>query len=114
MSDSISTPLMFKLLAGMGGLIGGVSFMAFLRPCNVWDASVRSGISVISAIVATPVFLEWFNMNTSNDNIVAISVACGFCSWSILSLAAHLLIGVQDEKVSLKLPGFIVREEKKD
>ena len=54
MSDSISTPLMFKLLAGVGGLIGGVSFMAFLRPCNVWDASVRSGISVISAITKEP------------------------------------------------------------
>jgi len=102
------------MITGLAGLVGGVSFMTFYRPCNVWDASVRSGLSTITAIVFTPIVIEWFNLLPSNDNVIAIAVGCGFCSWSILSLAAHLLMGVQDEKVSLKLPSFIVREEKKD
>jgi len=114
MSDPISSSLVTKMITGLAGLVGGVSFMAFYKPCNVWDAAVRSGLSVITAIVFTPIITEWFNFGISMDNMIAVAVACGFCSWSILSLAAHLLVGVQDEKVSLKLPGFIVREEKKD
>lgn len=114
MSDPLTSSLMTKMITGLAGLVGGVSFMAFFRPNNVWDASVRSGLSVITAVVFAPIIIEWLNLIPTTDNIVAISVACGFCSWSILSLAAHLLIGVQDEKVSLKLPSFIVREEKKD
>lgn len=102
---------MSKLISGIGGLIGGVSFMAFYRPCNVWDASVRSGLSVIAAVVFTPIIIEWMNFNISTDNILAISVALGFCAWSALSLAAHLLMGIQDEKVRFKLPSFIEREK---
>jgi hypothetical protein len=110
MSDPISSSIIAKLISGVSGLVGGVSFMAFYRPCNVWDAAVRSGLSVICAVVFSPILLEWLNFIPSNDNLIAASVAIGFSSWSILSLFAHLLIGVQDEKVSLKLP-FIERKD---
>jgi hypothetical protein len=111
MSDSFSTPLMLKLVAGLGGLIGGVSFMAFYRPCNVWDASVRSGLSVISAIIFAPVLLEWSNLSITSDSVLAASVALGFCSWSILSLSARFLMNVQDEKVNIKLPTILERKD---
>ena len=104
MSDIISTTLMAKILSGLGGLIGGVSFMAFYKPCNVWDASVRSGLSTTSAIVFSPVIMEYYNIPISNDNILAVSVALGFAAWSILSFAAKYLMRVQDEKTGLKLP----------
>ena len=110
MTDPIFSSLMAKVMSGLSGLVGGVSFMAFYRPCNVWDASVRSGLSVISAVVFAPIILEWLKLDMSSDNIVAVSVAIGFCSWSLLSLLAHLLVGVQDEKVKLKLP-FIETKE---
>lgn len=102
MSDPITTPLMAKVMTGIGGLIGGVSFMAFYKPCNVWDAAVRSGLSVLSAIVFAPVLLEWIKWNISTDNMIAASVVLGFSAWSILSFVAHTLIGLQDEKVGLK------------
>jgi ABC-type nitrate/sulfonate/bicarbonate transport system permease component len=110
MSDPITSSLLTKVISGLSGLVGGISFMAFYRPCNVWDASVRSGLSVISAVVFTPIILEWLKLDMSSDNMVAISVVIGFCSWSILSLSAHLLMGVQDEKVKLKLP-FVETKE---
>jgi hypothetical protein len=113
MADPISSSLMAKMISGLGGIVGGVSFMAFYRPCNVWDAAVRSGLSVMAAIVFSPIAIEWLNIVPSTDNVIASSVALGFSSWSILSLAAHLLIGVQDEKVKLKLPGFIVQNKSK-
>lgn len=110
MSDPISTPLMAKLMSGIGGLAGGVSFMAFYRPCNVWDAAVRSGLSVLAAVVFAPVLLEWLNMTLSSDNLMAASVVLGFSSWSLLSFASHTLIGLQDEKVKLKLPRSIFKK----
>ena len=112
MSDPISTPLMAKLISGLGGLVGGVSFMAFYRPCNVWDAAVRSGLSVLAAVVFAPILLEWLHWNPTSDNVLASSVALGFCAWSILSFAAHTLVGLQDEKVGLRLPKSLFEKKK--
>ena len=106
MSDPISSTLMAKIMSGLGGLAGGVSFMAFYRPCNVWDAAIRSGLSVLAAVVFAPVLLEWINWKPSSDNLLAASVILGFCAWSGLSFAAHTLMGLQDEKVKLKIPGI--------
>lgn len=110
MSDFISTSLMAKAISGIGGLIGGVSFMAFYRPKNVWDAAVRSGLSVTTAIIFAPIICEYINMPQTLDNIVAVSVGLGFCAWSALSLLARFLINIQDERSNIKLPGFIERK----
>ena len=111
MSDPITTPLMAKVMTGLGGLAGGVSFMAFYRPCNVWDAAVRSGLSVLTATVFAPVLLEWLKWNINPDNLLAASVVIGFSAWSILSFTAHTLIGLQDEKVELKLPSKVFKQK---
>jgi hypothetical protein len=111
MSDPISTPLMAKFMTGLGGLIGGVSFMTFYRPCNVWDAAIRSGLSVMTAIVFSPVLLDWMKWAPTTDNMMAASVVVGFGAWSILSFTAHTLIGLQDEKVELKLPKSLFKKQ---
>lgn len=112
MADPISTSLTAKFLSGLSGLAGGVSFMAFYRPCNVWDAAVRSGLSVLCAVVFAPLLLEWINWNSSSDNIMGASVVIGFCCWSVLSLIAHTLIGIQDEKVISLNPNNIIINKK--
>ena len=111
MSDPITTPLMAKVISGLSGLAGGVSFMAFYRPCNVWDASIRSGLSVLAAVIFAPVILEWIQWIPSNDNLIAVSAVLGFSAWSILSFIAHTLIGLQDEKVGIKLPESIFKQK---
>lgn len=105
------TPIVIKLIAGVGGLIGGAAFMAFYRPTNVWDAAIRAGLSVTSAIVFSPILLEWFKFDQSVNNTLGSSVVIGFCSWSILSLAARFLIDIQDEKVRFKLPDYLERKK---
>jgi len=81
--------------------------MAFYRPRNVWDAAIRSGLSVTSAIVFSPLIIDRFQIANSMDNQVALSVGLGFVSWSILSLVARFLIKIQDEKVNIKLPSIL-------
>jgi hypothetical protein len=107
MSDVFTATLMAKTISGIGGLIGGVSFMVFYRPSNVWDASVRSGLSVTAAIVFAPILMEYINLQMNMEYLIATSFCLGFCSWSILSLLARFLIRVQDEKVNIKLPNIL-------
>ena len=110
MHDPFTTPLAVKLIAGLGGLTGGASFMVFYKPKNVWDAAVRSGLSVIAAIVFSPLLIDNMDMHPTNEIVLAVSVALGFCAWSVLSLIARFLINIQDEKVNIKLPSILERK----
>ena len=109
MSDPISPSVMIKVLSGVGGLIGGVTFMAFYKPTSVWDAAVRSGVSTATAIIGAAPLLAWFRLPADNtNNIIAAAAIIGFCSWSVLSLLARFLVDIQDERVKLKLPTKIL------
>jgi hypothetical protein len=113
MSDPISPSVMIKVLSGLGGLIGGVTFMAFYKPTSVWDAAVRSGVSTATAIIGAAPLLAWFRLSETTNNIVAAAAIIGFCSWSVLSLLARFLVDIQDERVSIKLPKVLTRTKDK-
>lgn len=107
MTDPILTPIMGKILSGAGGFVGGATFMAFYRPKNVWDAAIRSSVSTATSIIGSVPFIEYFNLPLSIDNIVLSGAVIGFCAWSVLTLAARMLLKIQDEKTEIKLPEFI-------
>lgn len=110
MSEIIAGTLVAKLISGLGGLVGGVSFMLFYTPVNVWDAAIRSGLAVTAAIIFSPILLDWFNLQVTMNNSIASSVAIGFCAWSVLSLLARSLINLNDDRTVLKFP-WIVRKK---
>jgi hypothetical protein len=107
MDDPFSPPLMAKIIAGLGGFIGGATFMAFYKPRNVWDAAVRSSVCTMTAIIGAAPMLAYLEVRIDNDHLLAAAAIIGFCSWSVLSLAARTLLKIQDEKTEIKLPGFI-------
>lgn len=111
MTDPIITPIVGKVLAGVGGFIGGATFMAFYRPRNVWDAAIRSSVSTTAAIIGANPFLEYYNLPITSDNIICVGAIFGFCAWSILTLAARTLLKIQDEKTEIKLPEFMKTKE---
>lgn len=111
MSDLITGTLLAKLISGLGGLIGGVSFMVFYTPRNVWDAAIRSGLAVTAAIVFSPTLLDWLNLEQTMNNSITCSFAIGFCAWSILSLIARSLINMHDERTSIRVP-WLTRRNK--
>ena len=111
MTDPVLTPLAAKVLSGMGGFVGGAVFMAFYRPKNVWDAAIRSSVSTSTAIIGSVPLLEYMEMVPTTDNIILSGAVIGFCAWSILTLAARMLLKIQDEKTELKLPGFITTKK---
>lgn len=107
MSDPIMTPLMAKVISGSGGFVGGATFMAFLRPKNVWDAAIRSSVSTAAAIIGSIPVLDYFNLSHKMDYLLLSSAVIGFCAWSVLTLCARMLLKIQDEKTEIKLPDFI-------
>jgi hypothetical protein len=52
-------------------------------------------------------------LSITTDNVLAAAAFIGFVSWSVLSFAANILMNIQDEKVELKLPEFLIRKDKK-
>lgn len=101
---TFTAPVMAKIIAGLGGFIGGAAFMLFYKPKNVWDAAVRSSASTTAAIIGSLPLLEWVGLSHKSDNVFAAAVFLGFISWTMISLLARFLIKVQDEKVHLKIP----------
>jgi hypothetical protein len=101
---------MAKIASGIGGFIGGATFMAFLRPKGVWDAAIRSSVSTAAAIIGAVPALQWLDVPVTSDHLLAAGAAIGFCAWSVLTLIARTLLQIQDEKTSIKLPSFIQRD----
>lgn len=110
MDDPFSPPLMAKVIAGVGGFVGGATFMAFYKPKGVWDAAVRSSISTTTAIIGAVPLLDYLGLKMDMDHIMMSGAVIGFCAWSVLSIAARFLMEVQDEKTNIKMPGFIERK----
>lgn len=104
--DHIST----KAIAGIGGFIGGAIFMIFLKPKNVWDAAIRSSVSTTTAIIGHPILCEYIGWSNNTDHVLASAAIIGFTSWSLLSIAAKLLINAEHEDVRIKLPEFLQRK----
>jgi hypothetical protein len=101
LSDIISTTLIAKIFAGIGGLVGGAIFMAFMRPKNVWDAAIRSSVSTIVATVGAGPALNWLKFPTNWEMILLAGTILGFCAWSVLTVAARTLIKIEDDKMTV-------------
>ena len=86
-----STFLMYKIISGLGGLLGGLALFAFWRPLNMLDACIRSGISTGSAIIFAVPALEFFELSLNMHMILVAGAVIGFFSWSILSMVARTL-----------------------
>ncbi len=110
MSDIFTPPVIAKVVSGLGGLAGGIAFMAFYRPQNVWDAAIRSGLSTAAAIIGSVPLLMWLDVGINLETILASSAFIGFCAWSVLSILARTLLKLQDSRTTIKLPDFIQKK----
>ena len=90
-----------KIMAGLGGLLGGLTLMAFMKPTTILDATLRGGISTGTGIIFAGPMLEWLEMKTSMEMVVMNGFIIGFLSWGILSLIAQVFINAQKKNHDL-------------
>jgi len=78
-----------KLAAGIGGLLGGLALMAYIRPSSTLEAFTRGGIATGSACVFAAPALSLIGQSQSWDMLVAVGVVIGFFAhfiWGAIAL----------------------------
>lgn len=86
------TYLSSKIAAAAGGLIGGLAFMAFLKPKTIMDAAIRGGVSTASGIIGSGVLVEVLNLTNHPEYHLFAGAVIGFLAWGILGLLARVFI----------------------
>ena len=84
--------VMTKAAAAAGGLLGGLAMFAFMRPHTIMDATIRGGICTGTAIIFSPIILEYIEALSNIEHLLAAGSILGFISWGVLSMVARFFI----------------------
>lgn len=90
-----------KIMSGLGGLLGGLTLMTFIKPKTTLDATLRGGISTGTGIIFAPPLTEWMNMSPTIDIFLMLGFVIGFLSWGVLSLIARVFTNAEKNKEDL-------------
>ena len=90
-----------KVVSGLGGLLGGLTMMTYIKPRNLLDASIRGGISTGSGIIFAAPILEALEVSTKWEMQLMAGFIIGFLSWGIFSLIARIFINAEKNKEDL-------------
>jgi hypothetical protein len=81
-----------KLASAAGGLLGGLTMFAFMKPTTIMDATIRGGVCTGAAIIFAPVICEYINAQQTTDHLLAAGALIGFLTWGVLSMTARFFI----------------------
>jgi len=81
-----------KSASAAGGLFGGLTMFAFMRPKTILDATIRGGICTGAAIIFAPILCEYFEAKQTVDHLLASGAVLGFLTWGVLSMIARFFI----------------------
>ena len=81
-----------KTASAVGGLFGGLSMFAFMKPKTILDATVRGGICTGSAIIGAPVLCEYLEKIGTAEHLLFCGAVIGFLAWGVLSMIARFFI----------------------
>lgn len=84
-----------KITSFIGGILGGLSVLAYIPPKNFREAYIRGGVSVgFALMLAQPILLQLgLEMKSSQIWIYELAVAfiCGFIGYSVMNWVANFL-----------------------
>lgn len=82
-----------KVFSGVGGMTGGFSLMAFIKPKGVWDAAIHGGVSTFAGVVFSGPVLKYFEVAPNDWEFQMMAgFVIGFCAWFIMSAIANFFI----------------------
>jgi hypothetical protein len=92
MSIEVTGYVAAKTASAVGGLFGGLSMFAFMKPKTILDATVRGGVCTGAAIIFSPILCDWLDTKHSVDHLLASGAFIGFITWGVLSMTARFFI----------------------
>jgi hypothetical protein len=88
-----SEPIIYasaKVFSGVGGMTGGFSLMAFIKPKGIWDAAIHGGVSTFAGVVFSGPVLKYFEIAPNDWEFQMMAgFIIGFCAWFVMSAVAN-------------------------
>jgi hypothetical protein len=81
-----------KSASAAGGMLGGLTMFAFMRPKTILDATIRGGVCTGAAIIFAPVLCEYLETKLTMEHLLAAGAVIGFLAWGVLSMTARFFI----------------------
>ena len=88
-----SEPIIYasaKVFSGVGGMTGGFSLMAFIKPKGIWDAAIHGGVSTFAGVVFSGPILKYFEIAPNDWEFQMMAgFIIGFGAWFVMSAIAN-------------------------
>lgn len=88
-----SEPIVYasaKIFSGIGGMTGGFSLMAFIKPKGIWDAAIHGGVSTFAGVVFSGPVLKYFEIAPNDWEFQMMAgFVIGFGAWFVMSAIAN-------------------------
>jgi len=88
-----SEPIIYasaKVFSGVGGMTGGFSLMAFIKPKGIWDAALHGGVSTFAGVVFSGPVLKYFEIAPNDWEFQMMAgFIIGFGAWFVMSAIAN-------------------------
>lgn len=81
-----------KTASAAGGLFGGLTMFAFMKPKTILDATIRGGVCTGAAIIFAPIICDWLETTHTVEHLLAGGAVLGFLTWGVLSMTARFFI----------------------
>ena len=81
-----------KSASAAGGLFGGLTMFAFMRPKSIMDATIRGGVCTGSAIIFAPIICDYIGTTHTTEHLLAAGAVIGFLAWGVMSMTARFFI----------------------
>jgi hypothetical protein len=81
-----------KTASAAGGLLGGLTMFAFMKPATILDATIRGGVCTGAAIIFAPILCEYMDTKLTTEHLLAAGAIIGFVTWGVLSMIARFFI----------------------
>lgn len=79
-----------KIFSGVGGMTGGFSLMAFIKPKGIWDAAIHGAVSTFAGVVFSGPILKYFEIAPNDWEFQMMAgFIIGFCAWFGMSAVAN-------------------------
>lgn len=91
-----------KLISAIGGFLGGVSLLVYVRPNSLQDGFLRVGVSVASAVMLAPVAAaKLFDATADTDSqiLMGCGFGVGFVAWNVLGAIAQFFAARQGKDI---------------
>lgn len=91
-----SEPIVYasaKIFSGVGGMTGGFSLMAFIKPKGIWDAALHGSVSTFAGVVFSGPVLKYFEIAPNDWEFQMMAgFIIGFGAWFVMSAVANFFM----------------------